>query len=373
METRVDGKVLAQGLARVARAIPSRAARPILQNVLVHVDGTVRLTGTDMETSISVDLDGGDRVSTGDALMPCKRLRGIAKGLKGESITLATLDGFRVSVAGNGTRFQLEGNDPGDYPTIPTFPADGGFQVDGAPLAEAIRQVSFAAASEESRYAIHGILLEAKEGTLHVVATDGKRLAYTVAAAHCDSPDFAVIVPPRALDILRKEVGKADPIVNVALDGKEGDKPHRHIFFWVGDAIISARLIEGTYPSWEDVIPKGSKGTATMDTGALGDCIRQASLIAAEGAESIEMGFSPEMLIVKAKVVNVGEAAAEMRAQVDGPPVNLHFNPRYILELLKVAPEMVSLHWHDARSAVRFKAGGLGYVVMPILLEPVCK
>ena len=369
METRIDGKVLTQGLARVARAIPSRAGRPILQNVLVHVDGTVRLSGTDMEVGISVDLDGGDRLAAGEALLPCKRLQGIAKGLGKQSITLAALDGCKVSVAGNGTRYQLVGDDPSDYPTVPTFPSAGGFQIAGAPLAEAIRQVSFAAASEESRYAIHGILLHAKSGSLYVVATDGKRLAYTVAAEHLDCDDFTALVPPRALDILRKEIGKADPTVHVALDGKEGDKPYRRIFFQVGGATIMARLIEGTFPSWEEVTPKTFRGVATMDTKALADCIRQASLIAAEGAEAIEMRLSPDMLIVKATVANVGEAAAEIRAQVDGEPVNVHMNPRYILDLLKVAPKTVSFSWNDARSAVQFGAGALAYVVMPITLE----
>ncbi|MCZ6691083.1 MAG: DNA polymerase III subunit beta [Planctomycetota bacterium] len=364
MQFSIQGKVLSAALKSVSRVIPKRAARPILQNVLISCNGALELAGTDMEVAMRVKLEG-ETVGTGEILIPAARLATILRGVNGETLTFKA-EGGTAEVSWPRRAFTLMGEDAADFPVIPTFPAGKGLKIDAGTFREMFKRVSFAVAAEESRYALHGLQIIVKDGSLTFVATDGKRLAVQTGTIQ-GRGTFTALVPSRVLaDIAAAIPKRGKDLGDVSILPKA-----RRVLFQYGAVSFVASKIDGTFPNWEQVIPSRSEYRVKVDPSELTAAIKDAGILASEGSHSVHLAFGRDTLTVSAKVSNVGDCTAEIPILGgDIEPLEVHFNPKYLLDYLKASDGEIVTFWiNDPRSAVKVTDGSNGvHVLMPITL-----
>ena len=367
MRFQAHGGELASALSIVGGIVPSRAARPVLQNVCLSARGkTLEVLGTDMEIGVRHRVEEVEIEEEGDVLLSASRLQGIVRELADGRIEVSSSD-FQTQIQAPGCFFKLVGEDPADFPAVPPFPTGTSVEVPGDVLASLVRRASFAAAAEETRYAIHGVLLELEGKTVRMVATDGKRLAWSRGSLpKASKGKKSALLPPRALSQVLKGVEPGEDSVRLVFE-------ERRVIAQAGRSTVVASRIEGTFPSYDEVIPKESRLEAELDRETFASCVRRGALLASEGSQAVSVRLSQGQLEVGARASNVGEGRIEMEVGYDGDPIEIHFNPRYLLDFLKVVPsESIQMRMNDHRSAVLFVDGeDHRYVVMPVTLESV--
>jgi DNA polymerase-3 subunit beta len=208
-------------------------------------------------------------------------------------------------------------------------------------------------------------------GQLELVATDGRRLARAVraldgsAAAGSGQKDVRVIVGPKGLALLDRVMGAQPGEVTVAFQ-------ERQILFRVGEALVISRLIDGTFPAYEDVIPRSPAQRFTAPASDLASGLRRASLLTARDSVSVQFDVAPGLLTIRSRAQEVGEAEVEVPVQYDGPAERMGFNPAFLLDALKVMDPAreVRFEFTNGKSPGKLTDGDdFVYVVMPIALE----
>ncbi|MCZ6689954.1 MAG: DNA polymerase III subunit beta [Planctomycetota bacterium] len=377
MQFSIPAAILSQGLKLVSRAIPKRAARPILQNVMISANGAIELAGTDLEVGTRRVLEG-TLSKAGEIMVPAARLATIIKGAKGELVTFKGADG-KLEVSWTRRRFSLQGEDVADFPVIPQYPAGKGLRIDAAAFRELVKRISFACAAEESRYAIHGVLISVKSGRVTFVGTDGKRLAIQTGSVipwprhgtEKETGSFEALIPSRVLaDIVAAMPKGAKDLGDVSILPEDN-----RVLFQYGGATFVASKIDGTFPTWEEVVPSKFEYRISMNSADLEGALKDVATMASEGSQSVSLAFGGALLTVGAQALNVGACQADVPLELDAgieiDPITVHFNPKYLIDYLKASesPE-VTFEMSDARSAVKLTDETDGcYVLMPITLE----
>jgi DNA polymerase-3 subunit beta len=229
-----------------------------------------------------------------------------------------------------------------------------------------IRRTSFATAKEPGRYALHGVLFRLSGGVLELVATDGRRLAR---ATHAIGPatrsDVKVIVGGKGLSLLDRLASDDTAKVEVALE-------ERQILFRAGGVVLSSRLIDGTFPSYEEVIPKPSKRGFGVPAGDFAMALRRAALLTAREAQSVQMDVAPQRLTISSRASDVGEAKVDLKIPYEETPERLGFNPGFLIDALKVMEptHAVRFEFTSPKSPGKLTDGDdYVYVVMPVAVE----
>lgn len=376
MQITIDGGKLAEALALVGGAVPSRATRSILQNVYIKAEPhqAAEIQGTDMQIGIRQRLPDAKVEGKGGLLIPFARLHGIIRELAGEKLTIKATE-KQVTIKAPGATFKLVGEAPTDFPAIPEMPKEGGLEVKASALTDLIRRTGYAASDEESRYAIHGILLEVKGQTLQMIATDGKRLAWVEAAdgisgkgGKSQGQKYSALMPGPGLRVaLRKAMDSQAEDATVRLVFEE-----KRVLVETGQTLMAMTLIQGTFPNYTEVVPKDLPITVTIEREALERAVRRGALIATEGSHAVQIEFQTDKIRVGARISDVGEGMIEEPATATVPePLEVHFNPRYLLDFLKVADaQEIRIGLKDRTSAVLLHDGDSSrYVVMPVTLD----
>jgi DNA polymerase-3 subunit beta len=321
---------LQQGLGAVAGSIPTRTTLPVLSNILIEAeDGAVRMSGTDLDTAVSVRVPA-EVAEPGAITAPAKKLQEIARELPGA--TEISTQGDSIFISSGRTRFKLNGLPRDEFPAFPRVDFGGSWRVTGAELQRLITHVSFAASTEETRPILNGVLWQLQDGEMRMVATNGHRLAKMTlpVEAGVDSPAADLIVHPRALQQVQRLFG-ADASVEVA-------KSENHLGFRSADVQVYTRLIEGPYPNYEQVIPKDNDKTMVADKGALNAAVRRMAIVASDQTHRIRMSLGGASLKFSVESPDLGAANEELEVEYDGDPLEIGFNAQYLLELLRYMP-----------------------------------
>jgi DNA polymerase-3 subunit beta len=226
---------------------------------------------------------------------------------------------------------------------------------------------AFAAARETSRYAINGVLWELQEGRLSLTATDGRRLSH--AEGKPKSPgdrEIRAIVPIKAMNLFMRIVTDADEQVGVTVTENQNQ-----IVFRSSRATVSSALVEGQFPNYRDVIPSDSDKKAELNTGEFLSAIRRAALLTNDESRSIRLSFAGDGLTLTGRAPEQGEATVRMLASYQGEPVEIGFNPVFLVDVLKVVEaEVVTLDLKAAnRPGIVRSGANMLYVVMPLNLS----
>jgi len=334
MKFTITRENLQQGLAAVAGSVPTRTTLPVLSNLLLETeDDAVRLSATDLDTSVSVRV-AAEVEEPGAITAPARKLQEIARELPPAPIHIAT-QGDAIQISGGRSRFRLNGLPKDEFPAFPNVPFAAGdvWKLTGKELHQLIGHVSFAVSTEETRPILNGVLWQLLPGEMRMVATNGHRLAKMVLPREQRGEGAGVgdlIVHPRALQQVEK-LFSADVEVEIA-------RSENHIAFRGNGVQIYTRLIEGPYPNYEQVIPKDNDKHLVVEKTALNGAIRRMAIVASDQTHRIRLSLGGPMLKFSVQTPDLGEATEELPVEYEGDPLEIGFNASYLLELLRYMP-----------------------------------
>jgi DNA polymerase-3 subunit beta len=350
MKLSIERGALLRSLGHVQNVVERRTTIPILSNVRLAAEGTgaLEMTATDMDLSL-VAREEADVSRPGTTTVAAHTLFDIARKLPDGSVVQLEQNGQagEVTVRAGRSTFNL--------PTLPAdeFPAIGDeqlpvrFTVPAGDLAKLIDKTRFAISTEETRYYLNGIHMHATKGggataMLRGVATDGHRLARIEAALPKGAEQMPpIIVPRKTVAELRK-----------LLEGDAGEvgvsvSPTR-IQFTLPRAVLVSRLIDGTFPEYERVIPSGNERVALLDSEEFTKAVDRVATISTDKARAVKLSLNGGTVTISAVSADAGRAIEELDAEYNGEPLEIGFNARYILDMMaeidgpKVRLEMAS-------------------------------
>jgi DNA polymerase-3 subunit beta len=358
---------LAQGLSIVLKAVSSKGSLPILSHVLLKTDaGRLKLGATDLDTGI-VTWVGGKVEEEGSVTVPAKLLWDLVSQLPPGKVVLESKKQLlTISTEPPRTRSKLHGLSADEFPPLPEEEGATLFKIDPLDLAAAVSQVAFAAASDESRPILTGVLLSGSEKGLTFVGVDGFRLAEKRVDVSAGK-EFSVVVPARILsEVARVGAKSADP-VSVALLPDE----NQVLFFLEGSKILS-RLLEGQFPDYEKIIPASFGTRAQLARDDLLKAVRLAAVFARDSASVVKLSFAPNKpVVLSSNTQDVGEHKTEVEASVEGEGVEVAFNSKYLTDLLSnLDAEEVIFESAGALNPGVFKPAGDSsdylHIIMPV-------
>ncbi|OYW23756.1 MULTISPECIES: DNA polymerase III subunit beta [unclassified Sphingomonas] len=368
MKATIERATLLKGLSHVQSVVERRNTIPILSNVLIEAtaDGTIKLMATDLDLQInehvaaSVETPGATTVSA-------HTLFDIARKLpEGSQVSLSAAEGRMTIMAGR-AKFQLSTLPRDDFPVIAEGELPTSFELPAETLKQIIDKTRFAISTEETRYYLNGIFLHVSDDPLPVLkaaATDGHRLARVTVTR----PDGAegmpdVIVPRKCVAELRKLLDEIDGSVGVSLSATK-------IRFDLGQALLTSKLIDGTFPDYSRVIPTGNDKILKIDPRAFEEGVDRVSTIATEKTRAVKMALDRDKITLSVTSPENGTAAEEVSGDYAAAPFEIGFNSRYLLDILgQVHGDTVEIHLADAAAPTLIrendKAPAL-YVIMPM-------
>jgi DNA polymerase-3 subunit beta len=347
-------------------AVASRDVKPILRNLKVITEGDrSTLMATDLELGIRLEVRGVKVEEPGEAILPTARMTAILRESTDEELHVEA-DADRVQVRGQANEFEMASEDPGNFPDVPAFAEEKYHELTADALREMIRRTIFAAATENPRYAVTGILWELEDGQARLVATDGRRLAVVqgAAASHGghQTKGQTPVVPTKAMNLLERNLQDPDETVRVCLRPNE-------VLFKTERAMIYSRLVEGRYPAYREVFPKKQTTKVPLVVGPFHSAVRQAAIMTDEESKRVVFSFAKGKLTLQARGAETGRSKVELPVEYEGKAIEISFDPRFLTEMLRVleADAPLTLELVDSTSPALFRSGdNYSYVVMPL-------
>lgn len=352
-------------LQSVSRSCGVRATLPVLANVLISAQGSkIRLSATNLEIGV-VKSVGAVVETEGEITVPSRTFLEIVSSLGGEKIEVeATDDQLKISTK----KFSATLNTipAQEFPTIP-LSSDKGVLVDAKVLSELLPQISFAAAADEGRPILTGILTEIKKGIIEMVATDGFRLAHQTAKLEGSDESFKALIPRRSFEEVARLISEEGEVDKVGISTSENQN---QVIFKVGQTEVSSRLIEGQFPAWEKIIPTSFQARVILDRHELLKAVKLASVFAKDSSNIIEIKTSPKSIKLSSSTKELGSQESELEANAEGEEMEIAFNGKFLIDALtNVNSAQLSLEFSGPLSPVLIKPlgkEGLEYVIMPV-------
>ena len=337
MKFTITRQNLHNGLASVSSSIPSKTTLPVLSNILFETtDDGVWMSGTDLDVSVRVKIPA-EIEEAGKLTAPGKKMSEIVRELPDQPVQVSTR-GDQIELSCGRSRFKLNGLPADEFPSLPGVDFESAVQVTGPDLQDLIHRTSFAVSTEESRPILNGVLWELRDGSMRMVATNGHRLARMGVATGPGSvtaTDF--IVPPAALQQVQRLLKDADEIL-VAWDAGADGARKNHLGFKAESKEVYTRLIEGTYPNYEQVIPKDNDRFAIVDKKALDRAVRRMAVVASDQTHRIRLTFEENKVHLNVLTPDLGEGHDEMEIDYGGDSLEIGFNANYLMEVLRYMP-----------------------------------
>ena len=370
MQLTIERSALLRSLAHVQSVVERRNTIPILNNVLMEAaSGAITFTATDMELTISekVEADvGGQGAVTASAHTLYDIVRKLPDGAQ---VGLETGDGDgQLALRSGRSNFQLASLPPADFPALNDEEQPHHFALSAASARALIDQTRFAISTEETRYYLNGIYLHAadQDGTpvLRAVATDGHRLARFDVPLPDGAADIpGVIVPRKMVNEWRKLIDETDSEISVGLSDTK-------MTLSFDDATLTSKLIDGTFPDYQRVVPEGNDNILEVDCRSFSQAVDRVSTISTEKSRAVKLSLNPGTMTLSATSLDQGRAEEEIEVDYDADPMEIGFNSRYLLDIAeRIQGEKARFRLGDGSSAAIVgdvdDANAL-YVVMPM-------
>jgi DNA polymerase III subunit beta len=358
---------LSRGLSVVTRAVSSRSTLPVLANVLLKTeDAGLKLTATNLEIGITSWVPG--KIDTDGALtVPARLITDVVAGLPaGERVEL-DVDATTLRIRAGRYQTHLRGIDAEEFPVIPAAGERPTTRVSQRLLRRALSEVAFAAASDEARPILTGVLTRLVGDRLTLAAADNYRIAVKTVPILDPVEETSIVVPARSYQELMRVLGDTDDPVEVMLA-----QPKSQILFRIEGTELVSRLIDGQFPNYQQVLPTSHSTRGVVDREELLKAVRLSALIASSAANVVRLrlGDGDSRGITIAAAADVGDAEGEVEAALEGDPVSIAFNSRYLTEALQnVAVDQLALEFTGPLSpGVLRPIGDEDYVhvIMPV-------
>jgi DNA polymerase-3 subunit beta len=365
MKATIERATLLKSLGHVQSVVERRNTIPILSNVLIEAreDNSIRLMATDLD--LQVDESVPATVSQPGAItVPAHTLFDIVRKLpEGSQVELNAADG-KMQLSAGRARFNLSTLPRDDFPVISEGDLPTSFELPAATLRQIIDKTRFAISSEETRYYLMGIFLHVADDQLKAAATDGHRLARVV----LPKPDGAdgmpdVIVPRKCVAELRKLLDEVEGTVEVSLSPTK-------IRFGLGSAVLTSKLIDGTFPDYNRVIPTANDKLLKLDPKTFSAGVDRVSTIASEKTRAVKMSVDRDKVTLSVTSPESGTATEELPADYGSDTIEIGFNAKYLLDILgEIDGDTVEVHLADAAAPTLLRENDKSnalYVLMPM-------
>jgi len=364
---------LARGLNTASRSVATRAQLPVLSNVLLTTDkGRLKISATNLETGINLWL-GAKIEREGAVSIPAKILAEFVSSLPADKVELERKEN-KLLVACGSYQADFIGLPAGEFPTVPSLTGKANISFGGEALSLAVGQVAFAAATDEGRPVLTGVLITTKGSQLVLVATDGyrlsiKKLKEVKGLEKVKEFKTGLIIPARTLTEVARIISESEEkSLKLAITPKASQ-----VIFALSEAEIVSRLIEGKFPDFERIIPEKGKTRLTVETEELTRAVRIASIFARESANIIRFNISKTGFEISANTAQVGANVSRVEAKTEGAEGKIAFNSRYLLDFLNsLGSNQVSFEMSGALNPGVFTPVGdksFLHIIMPVRVQ----
>ena len=355
---------LQEGISIVTKAITGKTTMPILEGIYIEAnDEGLTLIGSDMDVSIETKVEA--KVTTAGKIVLDARLFGeIIRKLPNSDVKIEITDNDLIQVTCEKSVFNLVYMNPSDYPMLPTINEDLKVEVPQNLLKNMIKGTSFAIAQDEVRPILQGILFEVKDKQLNLVALDGYRLAIRNELLDIDN-DIEVVIPGKTLNEVSKILEDNSDLVEITFTSN-------HILFNLEKTKIISRLLEGKFINYNSLLPQEHKLSINVNRQELQNSIERASLMAKDGNTNlIKLDIQQDNLIISSNS-QLGKVREEISIKLQGDEIQIAFNSRYLLDVLKSMEEeeiVIELTSSVSPCVIKGKnSNNAKYLVLPVRL-----
>lgn len=331
---------LARGLGIVSRAVSPRSTLPVLANVMIASDeGRLRLSATNLEMGITCWIAA--RIEDeGSTTVPARTFVDLISTLPGDQVALNLDDSTQTLNVRSGTSTNdIKGIDAQEFPPMPVPDMEGAVNLNVVEFREMIHQVAFSASTDEARPVLMGVLVIVEGDQITMAAADGFRLSVRNATLSAPAPEpVNIIVPARALNELARIASDGEETISMVVPKGRGQ-----VVFRVKDAELVSQLIDGTFPDYQQIIPRSYKSRTLVSTSSLLKACKQAEIFAREGSNVARLDIKaatgemdPSEVEISATSEETGKNETIVEATVDGSGVLIAFNVKYLREALEV-------------------------------------
>jgi DNA polymerase III subunit beta len=380
---------LKTNLSLVSRVVPSRPTHPVLANVLLEADqesGRINLTGFDLSLGMRTSLDA-QIIEGGSLTVPAKLMNDIVSRLPEGEITLINENGDEnqssiLQIQSASGSFQVRGMDAEEYPELPTIEDGDTLSLPIEALMEGLKGTAFAASTDDSKQVLTGVHFIGSQDSLELAATDGHRLSMIQTSVEgtnededeetttFDLKDFEATIPARALREVEKMLTTAQDDEQLILHVDESQ-----VIFELGRQRLTSRKLEGTYPSYRQLIPTQFKRQMTVDRKRLLNALELVAVLADQKNNIVKFTIDSEkeQLSLSVDAKDVGSGKQILPAEITGDSLQIGFNVKYLMDGLKALPsDEVTIHFNESTQPVIFNPLSgvkMTYLVMPVQLR----
>ena len=365
MKATIERATLLKSLGHVQSVVERRNTIPILSNVLIEAkdDGSIRLMATDLDLQVDESVPA-QVAQAGATTVSAHTFFDIVRKLpEGSQVELSAAEGKMQVVAGR-ARFNLSTLPRDDFPVIAEGDLPTRFELPAQTLRQIIDKTRFAISSEETRYYLMGIFLHVADEKLKAAATDGHRLARVTV----DKPEGAdgmpdVIIPKKCVGELRKLLEEVEGTVEISLSPTK-------VRFGLGNAVLTSKLIDGTFPDYNRVIPTGNDKLLKLDPKSFMAGVDRVSTIASEKTRAVKIALDRDKVTLSVTSPENGLAVEELAADYGADGLEIGFNARYLMDILhEIEGDTVEVHLADAAAPTLLRENDKSaalYVLMPM-------
>ncbi|MCX8725003.1 DNA polymerase III subunit beta [Lactobacillus sp. B4007] len=339
MKFTVNRNLFVDNLNNVMHAISSRATIPILSGIKLNLtEDELLLTGSDSDISIEIRIPVSEDLtveSTGAIVLPARFFSEIIRRLPGKEFSLEVKESFQTQIISENSEFTINGLDANNYPRLPEIPDESSFIISGKTFREIINETQFAVATQESRLVLTGVHFDFGPERIHAVATDSHRLSSrALTLENGPQAKTDLIIPGKSLLELARIIGETDPEIKVC-------PGENQVLFEIGNILFYSRLLEGSYPDTERLIPSESTTSIEFDLAELSSALDRASLLTHAGRNNVvDLTLDTENQTAKlsgesAEIGNVEEDVAFKK--LEGKNLKISFNPDYLRDALRAS------------------------------------
>jgi DNA polymerase III subunit beta len=374
MKFKINRDHFSNGLAQVLNVVGSKAAMPILSNVLIEAEKDhISLTTTNLDLGIRCKIKAEVKEG-GTITLPVKRLATIVRELPNVDVSFDSTTGHQAKIASGGSNFRIMGLGAEDFPKLPDSADDKTFSLEQGELATMLGNVSYAQSTDETRYILNGVYFNFKEGKLALVATDGRRLALVSKEMNVPAAGAgAIILPARTVAELLRLLGKGEKI-KIAFNERRAAfliDTGKDTSGLTDSIYLFSKVVEGNYPNYQQVIPKETHQRIKLERELFLQCVHRAALVTSEKSNSVKIKLTANLLEITASSPDFGESHEAMAISYSGPELQVAFNPQFVMDPLRaLTKDEVFFELKDEVSPGVFKTlESFVCVIMPVRLS----
>ncbi|MFC1888941.1 DNA polymerase III subunit beta [Thermodesulfobacteriota bacterium] len=362
-----------EALSKTQGVVDRKSTMPILSNILIEAkkkDKEITVQATDLEIGVEGKYEA-EVVEDGKMTVSARKLFDLVREMPQDDVYLSKEEGHQVEITCGKAIFKILGLAPEDFPPLPDISKVDFFMIDGAVLKEMFEKTSFSISTDETRHALNGILfqriIEDDRSIIRMVATDGHRLSLCDREVDTDVPEIVdnIIVPRKGIHEVRRLLEDGEGSISIGLKDQ-------NIIFKKGSFTIIARLIDGDFPNYDNVIPKGNEKIVLVDRLSIHSSVKRVSILTTERSKGVKFGVTSGKMEISLNNPELGEAYDEIEIDYNDEALEIGFNVRYLIDVLGVIDtEKIKIALNDELSAGLVTPDGddgFRYVLMPIRL-----